>query len=669
MARISLVEQYDNKDVIQQIYQLKTVTTGWDERIAASEQRANEALDTANAFEQDIRDVEASNTELSAKVDGFDTRISTAQQTADNAIGRVDTLDTQVTDRIADQEVTALDVASAGTGAYAVTAHKQNGNVTSNAFNVSKVTSATIGEGQLNNSIYLELHLSDGTTVRTNDTVIDITGVEADIHVTSIVLEDAPDAHTIKAIFTYNNGQSLSSNTLTYDYPDIASSSNPGLVKGNDAIGGVQVDGQGTMSVVGWNTLSTKEELSQAVTAVNGSIADANDRIDSIEDEIGSDGQAGTIRDEIALLKAKDTTLQGNIDAVDARCDNISSTVSDQGEMLSAQAAAIQQNTTAIQDKQDTLVAGENMDTVPTEGSTKPITSGAVYDMPKVFVTPVATARYEVAVGNAAIISPNMNLTLPEGLVEADIDTTLVVTVVNDEALQAYSDTDLLFSKYSWILEESGALNLYIELNDERTRGLVGTVSAYLTGTMKPSDSPVRSGIGILRLTDIVEDGRQGGIRSVMSASNKPKTGYLSVGSEWLTTQQVLATLRDEIKEVEDSEISHFEAHSQKITRLENAVGSMLTYQHHAGGLDTNAPEASSTYSDYPYVIKLFTGDVSTAVGIDIYLSPADAASGVYSPFVEVNPAYTSQVLLYAKENRALMAEWSGVITFPRSVS
>lgn len=414
MARISLVEQYDNKDVIQQIYMLKTATDGWEERISASEQTANNALTTAEGFDARIDAVEDSNIELNTKVDGFDTRIATAQTTADTAIGNVDNLDRQVTSRIADQEVTSLDVASAGTGAYAVTAHKQNGNVTSNSFNVSKVTSATIGEGEAQNSIYLQLNLSDGTTVRTNDTVISITGVEEDIHVTSIVLEDAPDAHTIKAIFTYNNGQSISSNTLTYDYPDIASSSSPGLVMGNDATGGVQVDGQGRMTVVGWDSFATQDAL------------------EALEDEVGAVGQAGTIRNDLDIVKkltqtgtysgravnwvsarkksnrgqekewnntitvttnngevieektldlsfgppirgmrndeAEDLdyqaysvpyinnlgdTLQQNIDAVDARCDNISSTVSDHGTMLNSQAEAIQANATAIAGKQD----------------------------------------------------------------------------------------------------------------------------------------------------------------------------------------------------------------------------------------------------------------------------------------------------------------------------
>lgn len=259
--RISLVEQYSNKDVIQQIYTLKTANDGWDERIASAEQASGEALSVANSFGSRIGEVEESNTRLDAKVGTFDARITHAEDKADDAMTAVDT-------RVTAQELKGLTVSPTGTGAYSITADKQNGDITSNTFNVSKVTSASIGKGSLANSIYLQLNLSDGTVVRTNDTVLELSGVEADIHVSSIVLEDAPDAHTIKAIFTYNNGTTVSSNTLTYDYPDKATNASLGLVKGNDVTGGVKVDSSGNMTVVGWDGLLDQSDL----TTINSRI-------------------------------------------------------------------------------------------------------------------------------------------------------------------------------------------------------------------------------------------------------------------------------------------------------------------------------------------------------------------------------------------------------------
>lgn len=265
--RISLVEQYSNKDVIQQIYTLKTANDGWDERIASAEQASGEALSVANSFGSRIGEVEESNSRLDAKVGTFDARITQAEDKADDAMTAVDT-------RVTAQELKGLTVSPTGTGAYSITADKQNGDITSNTFNVSKVTSASIGKGSLANSIYLQLNLSDGTVVRTNDTVLELSGVEADIHVSSIVLEDAPDAHTIKAIFTYNNGKTVSSNTLTYDYPDKATNASLGLVKGNDVTGGVKVDSSGNMTVVGWDGLLDQTDL----TDINGRIDAKADR-------------------------------------------------------------------------------------------------------------------------------------------------------------------------------------------------------------------------------------------------------------------------------------------------------------------------------------------------------------------------------------------------------
>lgn len=569
MARISLVEQYDNKDVIQQIYLLKTATDGWEERISATEQTANNALTTAEGFDMRIDAVEDANTALDTRVDGFDTRITTAQTTADTAIGNVDTLDRQVDTRIAGQEVTALDVASAGTGAYAVTAHKQNGNITSNSFNISKVVSATIGEGSANNSIYLQLNLSDGTTVRTNDTVISITGVEEDIHVTSIVLEDAPDAHTIKAIFTYNNGQSISSNTLTYDYPDIASSSMPGLVMGNDAAGGVQVDGQGRMSVVGWDDFATDAELEDVRSALATDIVNAkaeaadnlritetrlsenkvgkdvwasknveieqsieneasartsadqslgeridatveditsvDARVDTIEDELGAEGQAGTIRNEIALLKAKDTTLQGNIDAVDTRCDNISSTVSDQGTMLSAQATAIQENTTAISGKQDKLT----FDQEPTKDSQNPVTSGGVYSKLSNVVTrdeiSPSLREYDYATQLAKVGYLDR---MPEIYQDR---VTIQITPAGTSGTREYSETvamPLLDKSKGWTACEVKLYSMsgYLDTNDihvDSVRLLIGSEELTISGTIAGTGNDITAEITLMNIGSI----------------------------------------------------------------------------------------------------------------------------------------------------------------------
>ena len=639
MARISLVEQYDNKDVIQQIYMLKTATDGWEERISASEQASNEAYGLASGLDGRMDSLEASQSEVRQTVAQYDARIETVQQTADNAVGRVDDLDRQVTSRIADQEVTALDVASAGTGAYAVTAHKQNGNITSNSFNVSKVTSATIGEGSAQNSIYLQLNLSDGTTVRTNDTVISITGVEEDIHVTSIVLEDAPDAHTIKAIFTYNNGQSISSNTLTYDYPDVASSTVPGLVMGNDSVGGVQVDGQGRMTVVGWDSLATDDELAGEVntlntridgvvgtatsngnritalesavagkvdttvyqskmTSLDSDISDVNDRVDAVEDELGAEGEAGTVRGDLATVEAltalgvaydmdssavefrindssavwknrvfsKDieggtvqqdsedvitgpplsnvrteaidyqyagytvsyinsleTDLQDGIDGVDARCDNLSSTVSDHGTMLSAQAEAIQANTTAIAGKQDRLT----FDSVPTDGSSNPVTSNGVYNEFLKTVKPKFTEFR--GTGATGVTSGNISGTYEyphSGVVE---------TVSNGYISFGAASITTIPSRLELTLRTDGTWNLYYEY-PSATETAPSLYVAMSSISSLSSTNPWSAVMGV----GILNSGAQYGVTNSTTASSTDDTMAMTLVWEPSDTQGLM---------------------------------------------------------------------------------------------------------------------------------
>ena len=93
MARISLVEQYDNKDVIQQIYKLKDDQGKLEERQNSVEDSLNSAVTNANQAltesGQAVSEVES----LSTRVTGLQTdvtdmegQVNQAQTDADNAV-------------------------------------------------------------------------------------------------------------------------------------------------------------------------------------------------------------------------------------------------------------------------------------------------------------------------------------------------------------------------------------------------------------------------------------------------------------------------------------------------------------------------------------------------------------------------------------------------------
>lgn len=242
MARISLQEQYDNKDVIHQIYGLKETVSDAIVRIDTAVTTANEASATATSMGTRLTAVEESQATASAK--------------ADAAVKA---------------EVKGVALNPEGTDGFSVTLNKAEGSLNSGKFNLGKVKRASIHKGTALNSIYFQLELTDGTTVRSADAVIDISGVETDIHVTGLTLYEEPESHGIYAVFAMNDGSTVRSNTIAYDYPDTATANAKGLVKGSTADGGVAVNSDGTMTVNGYTDLKTRVSDTESKANTNQS--------------------------------------------------------------------------------------------------------------------------------------------------------------------------------------------------------------------------------------------------------------------------------------------------------------------------------------------------------------------------------------------------------------
>ena len=341
MTRISLQEQYDNKDVIQQIYNLKKTQEDMVDSVDAAVTKADQAFSTASSFKTAIDSVVAEQGRLTEEIGAQTQQIQDIQSMTTTAVNSIRN-ETQASlstmeNTISTQDITGMVVGIAGTGKFNVTAQRPKGNVVSNTYDTCKVTKATLGKGALNNSVYVELTLSDGSVVRSGDAVIDISGVEADVHVTGCTLYEGENDHSLYLEFTLNDGTSFRSNTVSYDYPGIASSTVPGLVKSGANEGEVQVTSDGIPSVIGYSTLKASVEKNKTDIATNATNIQANDdAITAIEGQIGSDEAQGTIRGEIASLKAADTamdarittntnnisTLNGNITALDTKVDD-----------------------------------------------------------------------------------------------------------------------------------------------------------------------------------------------------------------------------------------------------------------------------------------------------------------------------------------------------------
>lgn len=279
MARISLQEQYDNKDVIHQIYGLKETVADAMGKIDTAVTTANEASATATSMGGRLTAVEESQATASAK--------------ADAAVKA---------------EVKGVTVDAEGTDGFSVTLSKAEGSFNSGKFNLGKVKNASIHKGTAPNSIYFQLELTDGTTVRSADAVIDISGVETDIHVTGLTLYEEPDSHGIYAVFAMNDGSTVRSNTITYDYPSTATSNATGLVKGSTADGGVAVGSDGTMSVNGYADLKVR------VSGTESRVSRVEDRTNGTESAIETINGT-TIPGLRSEMTTADTSLRQSIQA------------------------------------------------------------------------------------------------------------------------------------------------------------------------------------------------------------------------------------------------------------------------------------------------------------------------------------------------------------------
>lgn len=279
MARISLQEQYDNKDVIHQIYGLKETVADAIEQIDTAVTTANEASATATSMGARLTAVEEGQATVSAK--------------ADAAVKA---------------EVKGVTVDAEGTDGFSVTLSKAEGSFNSGKFNLGKVKRASIHKGTALNSIYFQLELTDGTTVRSADAVIDISGVETDIHVTGLTLYEDPDSHGIYAVFAMNDGSTVRSNTIEYDYPGTATSNVKGLVKGSTADGGVAVDSDGIMSVNGYADLKTR------VSGTESRVSRVEDRTNGTERDIETINGT-TIPGLRSEMTTADTALRQSIQA------------------------------------------------------------------------------------------------------------------------------------------------------------------------------------------------------------------------------------------------------------------------------------------------------------------------------------------------------------------
>lgn len=253
MARISLKEQYDNKDVITQIYDLKDMSADNAEATANAQQTADTAIGQAE-------DAVAKAESALAQTSEFDVRINTAQSDATLALE-------QAEDAQTDADKGIVDVAIETNEANGILYTKTNANVEVRK-NIPLASSTQTG--LMNAQTYQGL-------INLNTRVTALESKKSTAYV--VFTSNTPTQEEITQKFTAVVGRAPIagdqvtdiSKSLTYEYDGttwiqttapVANWSNEtaGIIKGtpaNGAPGTLFAEEDGTGSVNGWDELNT----------------------------------------------------------------------------------------------------------------------------------------------------------------------------------------------------------------------------------------------------------------------------------------------------------------------------------------------------------------------------------------------------------------------------
>ncbi len=305
MARISLVEQYNNKDVISQIYDLKDTVGTFDESIADASAKADSAYSMAGSVT-----TIAENAMTTAQ--GASTKAEGAQTDATQALADAKTAKAVADSALADATVQVT--ASSGTLAMA----QSDGGQKSSAIPVASSTQAGLMNAQTFNSI---TDLQGRVSALENK--------QAVVYVT--LPSTSPTQAQITSVFTAAAGRAPVkgdicmdiAKAISYQYDGTTwiltqqvaapwSNTTAGLVKGSaSGAGTIFAESDGTGSVNGWDDLVAKTETNASnITANANAIKTVDGRVDTANTNIAKNAS------DITAMGTRVTTLETTVKTI-----------------------------------------------------------------------------------------------------------------------------------------------------------------------------------------------------------------------------------------------------------------------------------------------------------------------------------------------------------------
>lgn len=289
MVRISLQEQYDNKDVIQQIKIIKDdLTTVGDTADDALNQVINANTVSGQAMDKADQAITTADS-ASSKADAL-------QVTVDAHSQAIEAVETQAEQALTDAN-DAFDQASITQTAEAATITMTRG--TGYQEQIPFPIASSVQTGMMNAQTYAGI-------VNLTARVDKLEASKTVFYVT--FSSDSPSQSEITSVFTTASGRPPAAGdyvtdiarALTYGYNGstwikvetsadipVFTSETPGLIKGSTADGTVAAEADGTGSVNGWDTVKTSiNNHTESIGTINGEISTIQGSISSIETEI-----------------------------------------------------------------------------------------------------------------------------------------------------------------------------------------------------------------------------------------------------------------------------------------------------------------------------------------------------------------------------------------------
>lgn len=305
MARISLVEQYNNKDVISQIYDLKDTVGTFDGDIAEASAKA----DTAYSMASSVTSV-AENALTTAQ--GAETKADTASASATQAIADAKTAKATADVSLSDAQINVT--ATTGTLAMA----QNDGGQKSTAVPIANETQAGLMNAQTFNSV---------TDLQSR--VAALENKQAIVYVT--LPSASPTQAQITASFTTAAGRAPVkgdicmdiAKALSYQFDGTTwiltqqvaapwSNTTAGLVKGSaSGAGTIFAESDGTGSVNGWDDLNaTIANNTSAINVNKASIETVDGRVDAANTAISKNAS------DITAMGTRVTTLETTVKTI-----------------------------------------------------------------------------------------------------------------------------------------------------------------------------------------------------------------------------------------------------------------------------------------------------------------------------------------------------------------